>query len=118
MLVRLRLQLDGEVRRAESDGSDTDTDGSDDHAKSYAKVRKRLTKKTMTKDVSAVSLGLNASELIKRRRSENDEEDFEFYEAKRAEEAAIIKTAELKEQLRTGPWILVIHLNIKYLAKR
>ena len=42
----------------ESDRSDVDSDGSDDHAKSYARVRRRLTKKAATKDVSAISLGL------------------------------------------------------------
>ena len=99
-----------EVARTEEDDSDSNNSNDGDHHASYEKVRKRLTKKTETKDVSAVSLGLNAAELIKKRRSEDDEEDFEYFEAKREEEATILKTAELKEQLRTGPWILVIHI--------
>ena len=77
-----------EVARTEGDDSDSKSSDDDDHHASYEKVRKRLTKKTETKDVSAVSLGLNAAELIKKRRSEDEEEDFEYFEAKRAEEAA------------------------------
>jgi tetratricopeptide (TPR) repeat protein len=85
-----------------------DSEDEDDHSSSYARHREKVEKKTVSKDVSGISLG-NVSLHIKKKKLEHDD-DFTALEKKRAEAEALIKSAELRENLRTGPWIFIVHL--------
>jgi hypothetical protein len=64
--------------------------------------------KVKSKDVSAVSLGINVSQHIRKTRVADEENDIAFLEEKRRKAAMLVKSAELKENLRTGPWTLVV----------
>ena len=77
-------------------------------ADSYARHKERVETQALTKDVSGVKLG-NISMHIKKKKLEHDD-DFAALEKKREQAQALIKNAELRENLRVGPWILIINL--------
>ena len=91
----------------ENNNSDEESINSGDHATSYERHRERNSKKTTTKDVSGVNIG-NLSQLIKKKKGADDDDNFDELEKKRKEAQALIKSAELRENLRTGPWILIV----------
>lgn len=93
----------------ENNNSDEESINSGDHATSYERHRERNSKKTTTKDVSGVNIG-NLSQLIKKKKGADDDDNFDELEKKRKEAQALIKSAELRENLRTGPWILIVNL--------
>ena len=82
---------------------------SHDHATSWEQHKDKAAKKTNSNDVSAVNLG-SLGQLIKKKKVADEDDDFAEMEKKRQEAQALVKSAELKENLRTGPWILIIHL--------
>ena len=88
--------------------SDDESIESHDHASSWERHKERTQKKVTTKDVSGIHVG-NLSQLIQKKKV-NDDDDFGDLEKQRLEAQALIKSAELREHLRTGPWILIMHI--------
>ena len=88
--------------------ADSDDDNNINHTSSYARHKERVEKKVTTKDVSGLSLG--GLSLHMRKKKNEDDDDFTMLERKRDEAQALVKSAELRENLRKGPWILIINL--------
>ena len=82
----------------ENNNSDEESINSGDHATSYERHRERNSKKTTTKDVSGVNIG-NLSQLIKKKKGADDDDNFDELEKKRKEAQALIKSAELREKM-------------------
>ena len=87
-------------------GIDMSGTGGKDFDEHHAELKERS--KVKSKDVSAVSLGVNVSQHIRKTRAADEENDVAFIEEQRRKAAMLVKSAELKENMRTGPWTLVV----------